>query len=186
MLFAKRFEGRRAVVTGGAAGIGLAVATRIAAEGGLVALWDRDRAAIDAAVGRIGASAYGRRRRHRVPGRRSRPRPREDVGAHRRRRYAGLLGRDHRPQCQDLGLCARGLAPCDGGQSRRAVLLQQGARAGHADVGLRPHRQHRLDRRQGGATRTHPSLFDLEGRRDRADEVARQGTRRQWRSRSIA
>ena len=59
MLFAKRFEGRRAVVTGGAAGIGLAVATRIAAEGGRVALWDRDRAAIDAAVGRIGASAAG-------------------------------------------------------------------------------------------------------------------------------
>ena len=59
MLFPKRFEGRRAVVTGGAAGIGLAVATRIVAEGGTVALWDRDRAAIDAAVARIGAAASG-------------------------------------------------------------------------------------------------------------------------------
>ena len=59
MLFAKRFEGRRAVVTGGAAGIGLSVATRIVAEGGTVSLWDRDKAAIDAAVSRIGAAASG-------------------------------------------------------------------------------------------------------------------------------
>jgi NAD(P)-dependent dehydrogenase (short-subunit alcohol dehydrogenase family) len=35
-----RFTGRRAVVTGGASGIGKAVANRIAAEGGNVAIWD--------------------------------------------------------------------------------------------------------------------------------------------------
>ena len=35
-----RFSGRRAVVTGGASGIGEAVAKRIAAEGGKVAVWD--------------------------------------------------------------------------------------------------------------------------------------------------
>jgi 3-oxoacyl-[acyl-carrier protein] reductase len=35
-----RFSGRRAVVTGGASGIGGAVATRIRAEGGNVAVWD--------------------------------------------------------------------------------------------------------------------------------------------------
>jgi NAD(P)-dependent dehydrogenase (short-subunit alcohol dehydrogenase family) len=35
-----RFTGRRAVVTGGASGIGEAVAKRIAAEGGKVAVWD--------------------------------------------------------------------------------------------------------------------------------------------------
>ena len=35
-----RFTGRRAVVTGGASGIGEAVAKRIAAEGGKVAIWD--------------------------------------------------------------------------------------------------------------------------------------------------
>jgi 2-dehydro-3-deoxy-L-rhamnonate dehydrogenase (NAD+) len=35
-----RFQGRRAVVTGGLSGIGEAVAKRIAAEGGAVAVWD--------------------------------------------------------------------------------------------------------------------------------------------------
>jgi 2-dehydro-3-deoxy-L-rhamnonate dehydrogenase (NAD+) len=35
-----RFSGRRAVVTGGASGIGEAVANRIRAEGGRVAIWD--------------------------------------------------------------------------------------------------------------------------------------------------
>jgi len=44
-----RFEGQRAVVTGGAAGIGLSVARRLAAEGARVMIWDRDAAAIEAA-----------------------------------------------------------------------------------------------------------------------------------------
>lgn len=35
-----RFSGKRAIVTGGASGIGEAVATRIKAEGGAVAIWD--------------------------------------------------------------------------------------------------------------------------------------------------
>ena len=41
-----RFLGKTAVVTGGAAGIGEAVAMRIASEGGKVMVWDRDGAAI--------------------------------------------------------------------------------------------------------------------------------------------
>ena len=36
------FNHRRAVVTGGAAGIGLAIAQRLLASGAAVALWDRD------------------------------------------------------------------------------------------------------------------------------------------------
>jgi 2-dehydro-3-deoxy-L-rhamnonate dehydrogenase (NAD+) len=44
---------RVAVVTGGAQGIGLAVANRILASGGQVALWDRDRALLDETVKRI-------------------------------------------------------------------------------------------------------------------------------------
>ena len=48
------FAGRRAVVTGGAAGIGLAVAARLAASGAKVALWDRDERALADAAQKIG------------------------------------------------------------------------------------------------------------------------------------
>jgi NAD(P)-dependent dehydrogenase (short-subunit alcohol dehydrogenase family) len=44
---------RVAIVTGGAQGIGLAVANRILASGGRVAIWDRDRALLDATVKEI-------------------------------------------------------------------------------------------------------------------------------------
>jgi 2-dehydro-3-deoxy-L-rhamnonate dehydrogenase (NAD+) len=49
------FKGRFAAVTGGAAGIGLAVAKRLAASGARVALWDRDPAALAQAKAAIGA-----------------------------------------------------------------------------------------------------------------------------------
>lgn len=38
--YSGRFKGRRAIITGGASGVGLAVAQRIVAEGGAVSLWD--------------------------------------------------------------------------------------------------------------------------------------------------
>ncbi len=41
------FNGRTAVITGGAAGIGLAIAQRLIASGGRVSVWDRDAAALD-------------------------------------------------------------------------------------------------------------------------------------------
>ncbi|TIL82750.1 MAG: SDR family oxidoreductase, partial [Mesorhizobium sp.] len=49
MSFAGRFAGRSAVVTGGASGIGLAVAQRIVEEGGRVCVWDRDSTQIEQA-----------------------------------------------------------------------------------------------------------------------------------------
>jgi 3-oxoacyl-[acyl-carrier protein] reductase len=42
MVFPDRFRDRSAIVTGGASGIGLDVATRLAAEGAKVCLWDLD------------------------------------------------------------------------------------------------------------------------------------------------
>ena len=47
-VFAGRFAGRAAIVTGGASGLGHAVAERILAEGGSVSLWDRDGQLADA------------------------------------------------------------------------------------------------------------------------------------------
>jgi 3-oxoacyl-[acyl-carrier protein] reductase len=46
-------ENRRAIVTGGARGIGLAVAERFAASGAKLSLWDRDEAELRAQAGRL-------------------------------------------------------------------------------------------------------------------------------------
>ncbi len=48
------FDGRTAVVTGGAAGIGFAVAQRFVAGGGKVSLWDKDPAALKRAQSTLG------------------------------------------------------------------------------------------------------------------------------------
>lgn len=48
--------GKRAIVTGGARGIGLAIAARLLASGAVVTLWDRDAPALDAAVKRLAGS----------------------------------------------------------------------------------------------------------------------------------
>lgn len=49
------FANRTAVVTGGAAGIGLAIARRLQTSGARVSVWDRDRAALEEAKHAIGA-----------------------------------------------------------------------------------------------------------------------------------
>lgn len=54
----KRFAGQGAIITGGAAGIGLAAAKRLAAEGARVSLWDMDEAALAKAKGEIGAETH--------------------------------------------------------------------------------------------------------------------------------
>ncbi len=56
MTFAGRFEGRHAVITGGASGLGKDVARRIVAEGGTVALWDLNADALAATKDEIGAA----------------------------------------------------------------------------------------------------------------------------------
>src|SRR5579862_7635946 len=56
MIFENRFQNRTAVVTGGASGIGLDVATRLAAEGARVSLWDVNRKALGEAKAKTHAS----------------------------------------------------------------------------------------------------------------------------------
>jgi NAD(P)-dependent dehydrogenase (short-subunit alcohol dehydrogenase family) len=51
-----RFSGRTAVITGGASGLGKAVAARIIAEGGQVSLWDLNAEALEATRNAIGAA----------------------------------------------------------------------------------------------------------------------------------
>ncbi len=48
-----RHDGKTALVTGGASGIGLSVASEVSASGAAVALLDIDSRALDEAVGRI-------------------------------------------------------------------------------------------------------------------------------------
>jgi 3-oxoacyl-[acyl-carrier protein] reductase len=56
---AKRFEGRRAIVTGGASGIGLGVSRRLASEGAQVVIWDMNHDTITEAKKDIGAHVMG-------------------------------------------------------------------------------------------------------------------------------
>ncbi|HEY0265285.1 MAG TPA: SDR family oxidoreductase [Rhizomicrobium sp.] len=55
MIYAGRFSGRTAIVTGGASGLGLETARRIAAEGGKVCLWDLNPDTLSAAKAAAGA-----------------------------------------------------------------------------------------------------------------------------------
>jgi 3-oxoacyl-[acyl-carrier protein] reductase len=54
--YSGRFSGRTAVITGGASGLGKAVARRIIAEGGAVSLWDVNPAVLQSARDELGAA----------------------------------------------------------------------------------------------------------------------------------
>jgi NAD(P)-dependent dehydrogenase (short-subunit alcohol dehydrogenase family) len=56
MIYAGRFQGRTAVVTGGASGLGLEVAKRIVAEGGKVCLWDLNAESLAQGLSETGAT----------------------------------------------------------------------------------------------------------------------------------
>ena len=53
------FKGRTAIVTGGAAGIGLAIVKRLLDSGATVRIWDRDRTTLDAAVSSLPGPVSG-------------------------------------------------------------------------------------------------------------------------------
>ena len=171
------FVGRAAVVTGGAQGIGRAVVEKLLGGGASVAIWDRDRAlaettaselagrgkvvAVGVDVGDYAAVEKARDETIAALGK-------VDILVN----SAGIAGPiaktwEHTPEAMGPG------APR---QPHRAVPLLQGAGPRHDRAELRPHRQHRLDRRQGGQPQR-LGLFGLEGRRHRPHQVARQGTR---------
>ena len=53
------FEGRTAIVTGGAQGIGLAIVKRLAASGASVRIWDRDAKRLEQSVAALGDKVSG-------------------------------------------------------------------------------------------------------------------------------
>lgn len=59
MSSANRYQDQVAIVTGGAAGIGLAVVRRILSEGGKVVIWDRDQGQIDKVIAELGDAVSG-------------------------------------------------------------------------------------------------------------------------------
>ena len=52
------FQGRHAIVTGGATGLGFAIAQRLIESGGSVSLWDRDAPAAQSAAAQLGGKAF--------------------------------------------------------------------------------------------------------------------------------
>ena len=55
--FHERFKGRAAIITGGASGVGFGTANRLVAEGGTVAIWDRDPQALARVRAALGDAA---------------------------------------------------------------------------------------------------------------------------------
>jgi 3-oxoacyl-[acyl-carrier protein] reductase len=59
MIYENRYKGRRAVITGGASGIGFGIASRLVAEGASVCLWDVNPDSIAKATAELGDKAMG-------------------------------------------------------------------------------------------------------------------------------
>ena len=175
------FNGRVAVITGGATGIGLAVAQRLVASGGKVSLWDRDaallnkvKAAFDADTQVVDVAEWESVDRAAQATAKALGRVDALVCS------AGITGPntttweypvDAWRQVIDVNL--NGVFHCN----RAIVPLMREAR-------LRPDREHRLGCGQGRQSER-VGVQRVEGRRDRADQVAGQGAREERHPRQL-
>ncbi len=173
-------QSRVAVVTGGARGIGRAIAERMTASGASVAIWDRDPAEADAAAAALGAGSSA----HEVD--------QTDEDAVRAATAATLERHGHIDILVNNAGITGGNAPTwelPPAEWRRVIevnligpyLVSAAVAPAHEGPRLRPGRQHRLRRRQGGQPERQP-LQRQQGRADRAHQVARQGACRHRRA----
>ena len=154
-----RLEGRKALVTGGASGIGAAIARRLAAEAASVVIGDLNEEGAGEVAER-GRRRGGPARRHRGRlGRRGGggARPLPGPGQQRRHGRVRLLRPDR----------SRPLGAGDRRQPQGRSRLHACGAAGDAGGRLRPDRQHRL----GGRASRLEGLGRLLGRQGRRDRV---------------
>ena len=141
----RSLSGKVAVVTGGARGIGQALARALAREGVVVAIGDLDAGAAEAAAAELGNGSIGlRARRHRPP--RLHRLPRRGRAAPRPARHHGQQRRDHDGHAARLRERREHHPPARDQPARRHPR-HAGGDAPHAPARHRPHRQHRLARR---------------------------------------
>ena len=160
-------DGKTAIVTGGARGIGLAIARRYVAEGARVVIADIDESAGKAAAAALGSGGALRAHRRRRGGRCAQ-RGRGGLRRCGRSRHSGQQCRDHPhggfPRHRRGRLRPRAAHQPEGHVPGRAGGGQADGRAGQGRQAARRDRQHELDQRarrdpQSGA------VLRLEGRR---------------------
>ena len=122
-------KGRVAVITGGAQGIGYAVAERFIASGAKAVLWDIDEALLAKAQAPLSATRP-RPRASNSPMRAVASRHASGAGTPRPHRHPGQQRRHHRRQRADVGAVARDVAAHDRRQPGRALPHLPRHRAG--------------------------------------------------------